>query len=247
MTEKTLVLFVFHEYTSLVQNFIDKCLFKSPIVDFLFIAHGYKEKLELPNYVSIIYKEKNEGYDFGAWSYGLLTNDKYKNYENFIFANSTIYGPFINEKTQIKWTDIFINGLKDDIKLFGCTINTRLKFLTDSHVQSYLFSMKKETLILLINNNIFSINNEYNYDINDDVVKNKEIKMSRIVIDNGGNIGCLYKFYNNIDFRKKDNFSFEYFRLNSMNAGDIMYPKYLNVIWTLEELVFIKGNRFDVK
>lgn len=247
MTQKTLVLYVFHEYTSLVQNFIDKCLFQSPIVDFLFIAHGFKEKLNLPRYVSILYKEKNEGYDFSAWSYGLLINNKYENYENFIFVNSTVYGPFINNQFQGKWTDIFINRLTNDIKLFGCTINTKIKFLTDSHVQSYLFSMKKDTLKLLIKNNIFSLNIKDHYLYHDDVIKNKEIKMSRIVIDNGGNIGCLYKFYNGIDFRKKDNFPFEYFRLNSMNADDIMFPEYLNVAWTLDEVVFIKGNRFDIK
>ena len=38
-------------------------------------------------------KRNNIGYDFGGWSNALLTNDLYKNYDNFIFANSSVIGP----------------------------------------------------------------------------------------------------------------------------------------------------------
>jgi len=191
----------------------------------------------VPEYVSVLYKEINEGFDFDAWSYGLLNENRFEKYDNFIFANSSIYGPFIEDPYESKWTDKYLNGLTNDIKIFGSTINTCRQYLTHSHLQSYIFAMKKETVKLLIDNKIFSINKE----------DNKEIKMSQVIINNGGNIGCLYKFYNGIDFRIKSNFPPEYDKLNSVFAGDIMYPHYnMNNVWSLNEVIFIKGNRFNI-
>ena len=58
---------------------------------------------------------------------------------------------------------------------------------------------------------------------------------------NNWNIGSLLSIYKDIDFRNH-----EYIN-NITLTGDLMYPKYLiNKIWTLEELVFIKGNRFNI-
>jgi len=90
-------------------------------------------KLNLPDYVITMNRE-NKGRDFGGWSEGLLRNNLYKNYDKFIFANSTIIGPYLKDDT-IKWTDIFINGLSDNIKLFRCTINNAYF----SHVQTYIY------------------------------------------------------------------------------------------------------------
>ena len=64
--------------------------------------------------------------------------------------------------------------------------------------------------------------------------------MSRKILDNGWNIGCLLPMYENVDF------TLEIKNNNSKNMylyDDVMYPQYCNKIWTPNQLIFVKGNR----
>ena len=85
-----------------------------------------------------------------------LYHNLYENYDKFIFVNSSVIGPFIPSYYKGKWTDIYLNSLKDNVKLFGSTINTCGNPLHLSHVQSYIFAMDKHTLQYLIDVEIFS-------------------------------------------------------------------------------------------
>jgi hypothetical protein len=201
--QKTLVLYTFHIYNNNVEYFIKKGIFKDDNIDFIFIINDPKLKVDVPDYVKIINRE-NKGYDFGAWSEGLLTNNLYMNYDYFIFANSSVIGPILPTYYKGKWTDIFLDGLTDTIKLYGCTINTcgleSCNPNLDSHVQSYVFCTDKIGINILINKEIFSLT----YQINnwEDVVRNKEIRMSREIINSNYNIGCVFNYYKDIDFRQ---------------------------------------------
>ena len=73
--------------------------------------------------VKKIIRRDNIGYDFGGWSQALLEDNFYLNYKNFIFVNSSVSGLFFPETYNGKWTDIYLNGLVGDVKLFGSTIN----------------------------------------------------------------------------------------------------------------------------
>jgi len=123
MSNKTLVLYVFHEYNERVKYFIKNAIFEDDNVDFLLIVNNKKLLFDCPNYVYKIYRDNN-GYDFGGWSEGLLKDELYKDYENFIFVNSTVLGPFVPSYYKGKWTDIYINNLTDDVRIFGSTINS---------------------------------------------------------------------------------------------------------------------------
>lgn len=245
---KTLVLYVFHEYNKRVNYFINNALFQDETVDWIFICNNKKIDFVVPEYVKIL-KRDNIGFDFGGWSDALLTNDLYKNYDNFIFANSSIMGPFIHNDYKGKWTDIYLNRLTDDIKLFGSTINTCIntciiKYKTPkemSHVQSYIFAMNFQTLEYLIHKNIFTMNS-YCKTLKA-AIETKEVKMSQCIIKNGWNIGCLHKYYNGVDFRFKNKQPDEY-KLPFLD--DIMYPQYKDKLWSKEGLVFIKGNRIPI-
>lgn len=118
----TLVLFVFHEYNSRVQKFIKKSIFQSQTIDFLIICNNKRVKFEYPDYVNILYRN-NIGFDFGGYSDALLKNLLYQKYDNFIFVNSSVDGPYLPQNFNGKWTDFYINGLNEN-KLFGSTINT---------------------------------------------------------------------------------------------------------------------------
>ena len=104
---KLLVLFVFHKYDNRVKQFIEKCIFKDKNVDFIIISNNYSIKFYYPDYVKFLLRE-NKGYDFGGWSDGLLTNNLYKDYDNFIFVNSSVNGPYLDSDYKGKWTDIYI-------------------------------------------------------------------------------------------------------------------------------------------
>lgn len=239
--QKTAVLYVFHEINDRVQHFIRSCTFESPDVDFYIIANSLTIKFELPPHIKTM-NRPNIGYDFGGWSECLLKDDMYKNYDNFIFANSSIIGPFLKPELNCKWTDVYINGLKDNVKLFGSTINTINNPLEKAHVQSYIFSMNRETLEYLIACDIFSITNYADKFI--DAIVKKEILMSRKIIDNGWNIGSLMKYYENVDFTFKTKSPGEY---KNPFINDVMYANYRGIIWKDEyELVFIKGNRINI-
>lgn len=242
---KTLVLYVFHELNDRVNSFIKNAIFLDPDIDFLVINNGSEKEPILPDYV-IYFKGNNLGFDFGGWSKGLLYNDFYKNYDNFIFVNSSVSGPYLPSYFQGRWTDIYLNGLTDTVKLFGSTINTNnLRVTNDvegsSHVQSYIFAMNLETLSFLILKEIFSLT-KFSRNFEDAIV-NKEIKMSRLIIENGWNIGCLMMRYNGVDFRFLASKPTDY----KPFIGDPMVSKNVSdkLFNNFYEVVFIKGNRFD--
>jgi hypothetical protein len=236
--KKTLVLYVFHEYNNRVEHFLKYCMFEDTNVDFIIISNNKNFKLtNLPANTTFLARE-NIGYDFGGWSDALLVNERYKNYDYFIFVNSSVIGPFMN--SDEKWTDVYINGLqKNNIKLFGSTINTIDNPEIKSHVQSYIFSMDKRTLDYLIQCEIFSMKN-YAKTL-EEAVWTKEVPMSRKIIENNWNIGSLMTYYENVDFTFKTKKPQDY---DIIFLNDVMFNnEYQNRVWNLYELVFIKGNR----
>ena len=234
-----MILYVFHEINDRVHNFINQCIFKDNNFDFIFIINNKYiniDNLNIPNYVKIIFRD-NIGYDFGAWSEGLLTNNLYKHYDSFIFINSSVYGPCMEIDDIRKWPDILLNGLNyNNVKLFGTTINCINDVQNLSHVQSMVFCMDLETLKYLISKNIFSITN-FDNTLQETII-NKEIRMSREIINNNWNIGCLHTYYKDIDFTFRNN------NRQIQFLGDLCYKNnfYGRTIHPYE-ILFVKGNR----
>jgi len=229
-----LVVYVFHEYTKLVNNFIERAIFKDDNVDFVFVCNNPTIRVYVPDYVSIVYRE-NKGHDFGAWSEGLLKRKK--DYDYYICVNSTVDGPFYNGN----WTDVYINGLKNNVKLFGSTVNCcigpwckQFPYWSGPHIQTYIFSMTHEALEYLSSEGIFSLTKYTSNKI--ETVFEKEIGMSKKILDMGWDIGSLMSYYNGVDFHNK----------NNKWLDDVMYPQYENIYWTRRELVFIKANRYTL-
>ena len=235
---KTVVLYAFHEYNERVGAFFHDCIFKDESIDFMVISNNQDIVLDVPDYVKTLHRD-NIGYDFGGWSDALLTDNLYENYDNFIFVNSSVIGPFVPSYYEGKWTDIYLNGLKNNVKLFGSTINTCGEPLTVSNVQSYIFAMDKTTLEFLIDCGIISMKYETDFQ---DCIFQKEVLMSRKIIANGWNIGSLQPCFKDVDFtfrsQKPEDCGNE-----ALFLDDIMYQKFRNSAWNEYELVFIKGNR----
>jgi lipopolysaccharide biosynthesis protein len=246
---RTLVIYVFHEFNDRVDYFIKHALFDDETVDFLFVCNNLQlqQTIALPYYAAILFRE-NLGYDFAAWSYALFQNDIYKKYDNYIFVNSSVMGPYLDPQYNGKWTDIYIDRLTESVRLFGSTINTEFFLRKDidpnlhpvlfSHIQSYIYSMKQDTLHYLIECGIFSKDNHStNFH---KTIENKEVGMSRKIIENNWNIGCLMPIYKDVDFRfiykKPQDYPHPF-------LPDIMDETHVNKHFTPRQLVFIKGNR----
>lgn len=242
---KTLVIYVFHELNERVNNFIKNAIFLDPDIDFTIINNGSEKEPILPDHV-IYFKGDNIGYDFGGWSRGILYNNLYKDYDTFIFINSSASGPYLPSYFQGKWTDIYLNGLSDSVKIFGSSISTENSSKVSdvensSYAQSYIFSMNKDTLIFLIGKGIFSLTNISTNQT--DLHVNKEIRMSRLIIENGWNIGCLMTYYTNVDFRFLASSPSDY----KPFLGDPMISKNFSdkLFNNFYELVFINGSRLN--
>lgn len=238
---KTVVLYVFHEYNERVRSFFHNCIFEDKNIDFVVISNNKNIVLDVPGYVKTLHRD-NIGYDFGGWSDALITDNLYETYENFIFVNSSVIGPFVPSYYEGRWTDIYLNGLKNNVKLFGNTINTCGKPLTVSHVQSYIFAMDNTTLDFLIDCDIFSTKYVTNFQ---DCIFQKEVLMSRKVIENSWNIGSLQTCYKDVDFTFRGKKP-EDCNNKSLFLDDIMYQEFRNSEWNEYELVFVKGNRVSV-
>jgi hypothetical protein len=224
---------VFHQYNDRVKHFINHAVFKDPRVDFIFISNDPDTQIRLPKYVRLIRRE-NIGYDFGGWSDALAQEKKrLDRYKYVIFANSSIVGPYISEKKR--WPYVLTDGLKDDVKLFGVTINTMDNPDHFSHVQSYLFVLDVETVKMLINEHILCTC--HYAETFQGAISEKEIGMSRKILEHDGNISSLLKYYHGIDFRKP------YPSTDKEPLWDVMFKGYENTLWTRDELLFIKGNR----
>jgi hypothetical protein len=238
---KTLVLYVTHVYNIRVQMFIDHGIFKDDAVDFLAILNDKELVLPLPEYVKVINRE-NKGTDFGAWSEGVFHDENYKKYDTFIFVNSSVVGPYLPADFKGKWTDLFLSGLTDTIKLFGSTINTIHNPLYESHVQSYAFCMNHDTLKFLIEKKIFTLEafaKDYQ-----DAIHNYEVRMSREIINAGWNIGSLMNYYKGVDFTFKT-MKVTDFKKNWLE--DITLPNGIECgIIRPEEVMFIKGKYFGI-
>jgi len=237
-TKKIVILYVFHEYNERVKYFLKNVIFYDKNIHFVVICNSETIQFSCPKYVKVLHRP-NIGYDFAGWSYGLFKDNLYHNYDYFIFINSSVMGPYLTNKKS--FVNKYLDPLSTSVKLFGSTINTIKEPKTMSHIQSSIFSMDKQTLQFLIDKEIFSLTNiakTFKHAIWD-----KEVKMSRLIIENGWNIGCRHKLYKNVDFRFKDGKSLH---PNLSKYGDIMLPKYRNVLWTNKELIFVKGNRLNI-
>ena len=252
---KTLILYAFHQFNDRVKYFIDHAIFKDNNFDFVIIYNdlspprkqlfqqphtnklqtptGHTIDLAVPDYVTVITRD-NIGYDFGAWSEGLLAGDRYKQYDNFIFLNSSVIGPYLPDGYAKQWPYRFLDGLTDNIKLFGSTINALGNPQSAIHVQSFAFCTDKEGLEYLMSKSIFSLTNFAKTFV--DAIYQHEIRMSREIIAAGWNIGSLMQNYNGVDFtfvsKKPDEYKITW-------HGDIMYPNRID----RKEVMFVKGNR----
>lgn len=233
---KTLVLYVFHQWSEYVNFFMERGVYEDPDVTFRIIINDLNfDVSQIPSYCQIL-KRDNQYQDFGGWSDGLKMG--YTEFDNFIFINASCVGPFIHPNITEKWTTIFLRGLdRPNVKLFGSTIN--LINRSDNRlatVQSWAFCCRKETVELLIRERIFDWFEYDQMNTKDELIWCHEVRMSTVVRQNGGNIGSMMQLYSGVDFLQPINYP--------TNNWDVAYPgRYMGGTLHPYEVMFIKTNR----
>ena len=229
---KYLILYSYYETSNSIFNlnfFIKNALSKNTGVNFIFLINSNKCSVNIPTNFNVkIIKRNNSGLDFGAWSDGLKQVD-INDYDNFIFINDTVIGPFLPRYIKNDWYVLFCNLLDSRTKLSGLTIN--YKPFNDTklskHVQSMMFCTDKVGLTTLISKKIF-LDTKYNSLNKLDYIINYEIGMSKIILESGYQITALALSEN-----KKHNIIDVWFFLN----------KYFNMNINPLETIFYKNNR----
>lgn len=240
MPPSTLVVYACHQRDECVDRFIQHGVFRDRSVDFVLVCNNPTLTFEdVPSYVTVLNRE-NKGHDFGAWSYGLLTDDRYKIYTTFICLNSTCMGPFLPRWCTKTWVDVFTEELTDNVHLVGPTINCITNPRHSAHVQSYAFAMTRPAVDLLIEKNLFSLTTFFPDKIA--AVYEGEVRMSREIISNGWNIAAFVYYPRDIDWTFKDKSPQDYAPFAFL--GDIAFPGwfYQQTIHPYE-CVFMKANR----
>ena len=199
-----------------------------------------------PN-IKVIYRE-NKGFDFGGWQH-VIKKYIQKQYDYYIFLNSSVRGPYPENKP---WLEHFLPLFESskDVKIVGTTINIfDSEFWVDmkpiyekdapySHVQSMFFILNREGFDYLIGQKFFDDEdlliekNNMNH-----MVLYKEVMMSQIIIKNGWNINCILPKYRDLDYREvKTN-------INPSGCDPYYRGAYFGGTIQPEEVVFYKSYR----
>lgn len=108
------------------------------VSNLVFVSTNYKRKCrQLEQLCDKILARENTGFDFASWKAGLGVIDVSK-YQEVVFSNSSIYGPFQPMES------VFARTKETSADLWGMTISEEHK---ERHLQTYFFAMKKRVLL----------------------------------------------------------------------------------------------------
>jgi hypothetical protein len=200
--QKAVVLYAYNESDETrkqnLQSFIDHgVILNTSLIDYYIIVNG-ETVIEFPKAANLfILKRQNQGWDFGAWGFGLEHLDQiglYSSYNMFGFVNSSCRGPFtIGKNTSHQWLRMFGSKLSHKVGIVGASINCEIA----PHVQTYAFVMTKQAMDLAKMNGIFKPVTEDNIW---DLIKNREIGLSRALLRNNLTMACMMKGFENVDW-----------------------------------------------
>lgn len=225
-------------------------------IDYIIVVNGkcsldLKNKFINTNNVNIVYR-KNIGFDFGSYCY-VINNILKKKYIYYFFINTSVKGPYLENRINKDWTIPFIELFnKDDIKVVGTSINIFSPCDSDrkilkklygdktvySHVQSMFFCIKDDYLEFLKNEGFFNCEETNSMNMNTIIIR-KEVGISQIALNNGWNINCILQKYKGLDYRNI------YSDINNTSLSGDPYIKngYFSNSIDKNEVIFFKNNR----
>ena len=138
-----------HKSIAVVYHYFEKNInYRDNLIFFLSVGildqHDYyiviagECTVNLPKIDNVFFiKTANKNNDYGGYS-EFVKSQNIKNYDFFIFINSSVRGPFLLCHSPLDWTSPFINKLRNKTHLVGSTIN----LLSTSSIYSKIFRNK---------------------------------------------------------------------------------------------------------
>lgn len=202
---RNLIFYCYYEKTKECQNnlqyFIDNAIYEE--YDYVFILNGGTGITITAQKNITIVKRQNIGTDFHAYAHIINAITNLNDYDNFFFVNSNVCGPFIPKYSNMKWTDAYINLLKDNVKLVGSTI-----IIPNTYTEKTIDFRTKYNFMLpytYVNTDIFALNKEGFQLMKDKILTQvpdlPDILLTQLILKQGWNISCLIPEYQNIDYR----------------------------------------------
>jgi hypothetical protein len=212
-------------------------------VEYCLIINGGECSVELNDRWKRKILRENVGYDFGGWKEGLESYDE--KFDYYFFVNDTVLGPLGDRH----WMQTFIDRLDETTKLCGISINCfkyeaakrffpHIKDKNLTHVQTMIWCT--DNVGIEIVKKIF----EKSSSNKEDVIINKEVKLSVEFLKQNYNITCLLPPY------QLDHRGAEGHKLNENNraSGDVWHKNcYFGRNVHPLQSVFFKTNRFSTK
>ncbi len=180
----------------------------------MFIVLSGDVGIDLPQSTNIRYiRTPNYGQDFGAVA-NVVNDGALDAYDQLIFVNCTVRGPFLPPYHSQCWTKAFLSLLVEDVHLCGTTISIlhddrpfhrlyEAAFPDDpkpySHVQSSVHAMTRDCFNMLRKAGVYASAPSLT---KEEAVVICEIGMSQRVKAAGWNISCLLSPYRGIDYRR---------------------------------------------
>ena len=254
--KKICCLYAYYEKNELYKSNLEYFLKNGILdeVDYYIIING-DCTIDFPKNENIkIFYRENQGYDFGAYSYGIKQLDK--EYDYYFFLNTSVSGPYL--KDNKKWIDPFLELFNNqNIKLVGTSINVFTnktvgtyeniyhlneiynKEIPFTHVQSMFFCIDNQYFNFLKDINFFNEDELNNCDNISYVIATKEIGLSQHALKEGWNINSILDKYKNIDYRN----IYKDFNDTSLNGDPYYKNAYFGTTIDKYDAIFYKNNR----
>lgn len=206
---------VFYNYFELNDLYKDNFIFFLEIcykrdVDFYISISGSRHDFDLPERDNIKYILcENRNLDYGGHSASLNCIDRIEEYDNFIFVNCSVRGPFLPDHIGGDWTDTFTRHLTSDTHLVGTGIsrvpeNSRLLIHLPKGVyappydaiQTTAFALSRPALQHLIASGFFANATTWT---KEETIALYEIRLSLEIRAQGWKTRCLLPTYGDGD------------------------------------------------
>ena len=215
---------------------------------FLFISGNCSIDLpKLPN-VKICFIE-NKNNDFGAVLEFHRLSKPYK-FDNYVFINSSVRGPFLASYHKKIWFEVFTSQLSENVGLVGSSINLLPEDSEHSlhfekrynyeapfiHVQTTAYALSANSYKVLESNNFFDQSGVLH---KHEVISDYEILMSQILMKAGGALTSLLPTLTNFSSTRK-NIDVK----NTSQNGDVLFKSaFYGRTLSPVECLFVKTNR----
>ena len=206
--------------------------------------------IELPSYDNVKYINiENKNNDFGAAiSFSHLKESE--SYDNYIFINCSVRGPFLTTYYPYKWYEVFTSKLTKKTAIVGSSINLLPESCKDSryfadkivspgpyiHVQTPAFALSSDGYMLLKKEKFFEVDDKLSHI---DVILRWEIMLSQTLLDNNFNIASILPTYESFSVTSK---KIDY-KTTLKNGDPLRRSSFYGRSLSPLETLFVKTNR----